>query len=174
MQLPPIAPGCRTARCPDRQTWSPAVGDPHLAASACRAAPMTTNNVIVMNTILGGSFTSRLNQNLREKHGYNIRGRAPGSISVRWPDHSSQEPPFRPRSPTLRSLKFFSELKGILRAGPPERPRPGQELCGRFSFPGDFQTVGQIASQMEDLFIYDLPDDTFKQIHRSHPWRLQG
>ena len=24
----------------------------------------------VLNTILGGSFTSRLNQNLREEHGY--------------------------------------------------------------------------------------------------------
>ena len=27
----------------------------------------------VLNTILGGSFTSRLNQNLREEHGYSLR-----------------------------------------------------------------------------------------------------
>src|SRR5207245_9030807 len=26
--------------------------------------------IVVMNTILGGSFSSRLNMNLREKHGY--------------------------------------------------------------------------------------------------------
>ena len=26
--------------------------------------------LVVLNTILGGSFTSRLNQNLREEHGY--------------------------------------------------------------------------------------------------------
>ncbi len=29
-----------------------------------------TPDVVVMNTLLGGSFTSRLNQNLREQHGY--------------------------------------------------------------------------------------------------------
>ena len=40
------------------------------AGSACRARRPTTSPLQVLNTILGGSFTSRLNQNLREEHGY--------------------------------------------------------------------------------------------------------
>ena len=40
------------------------------AGSACRARRPTTSRCRCMNTILGGSFTSRLNMNLREEHGY--------------------------------------------------------------------------------------------------------
>lgn len=47
---------------------------PSVAYNDERRVPLT-----LVNTILGGSFTSRLNQNLREKHGYTYGARAGGN-----------------------------------------------------------------------------------------------
>ena len=61
----------RQARDLDRrQTGRGAVADPHRLDRRGRGRRPTTFPIQVMNTILGGSFTSRLNMNLREKHGY--------------------------------------------------------------------------------------------------------
>ena len=38
--------------------------------SACRAGIRTTSTSMVMNAVLGGLFSSRINLNLREAHGY--------------------------------------------------------------------------------------------------------
>ncbi len=114
-----------------------------------------------MNTILGGSFTSRLNQNLREKHGYTY------GAGSRF-DFRPLAGPFLAGAAVQTAVtdsslvEFFSELKGILEPVPQKDLDRARNYVA-LSFPGDFQTVGQIASQMEDLFIYDLPDDTFNR-----------
>src|SRR6266550_7093657 len=77
--------------------------------------------ISVMNTILGGSFTSRLNNNLREKHGYTY-GASSGF------DMRASAGPFIAAAgvqtdKTAESLKeFFLELNGIL------QPVPADEL----------------------------------------------
>ena len=130
----------------------------------CVGLPRRTDdyyNVIVMNTILGGSFTSRLNQNLREKHGYTY------GAGSRF-DFRPLAGPFLAGAAVQTAVtdsslvEFFSELKGILEPVPQKDLDRARNYVA-LSFPGDFQTVGQIASQMEDLFIYDLPDDTFNR-----------
>ena len=70
------------------------------------------NSVVVMNTLLGGSFTSRLNQNLREKHGYTYGASsrfmfrpAPGSFVA----SSSVQTEVTDKALT----EFFNELNGI-------------------------------------------------------------
>src|SRR5437879_5891575 len=76
----------------------------------------------VMNTILGGSFTSRLNMNLREEHGY-AYGAGSGF------DMRLSAGPFAASAgvqtdKTSESLKeFFNELNGIL------KPIPADELA---------------------------------------------
>jgi len=55
----------------------------------------------VMNTILGGSFSSRLNQNLRETKGYTTAPVHSSSIGQS-PGLSSLGPLFEPMSPTVR------------------------------------------------------------------------
>ena len=55
---------------PRGQARRRAVGDPHRQRRRRRAPRPTTSRSQVLNTILGGIFTSRLNQNLRETHGY--------------------------------------------------------------------------------------------------------
>jgi predicted Zn-dependent peptidase len=113
----------------------------------------------VLNTILGGSFTSRLNQNLREKNGYTY-----GASSIF--DMRISAGPFLAAAgvqtdKTADALReFFVELNGIL------DPIPAEELTKAknnvaLGFPGEFETTGDMARKLEELVIYGLPDDTF-------------
>ena len=83
----------------------------------------------VLNTILGGAFTSRLNQNLREVHGY-----AYGAGSAF--DMRARAGPFYAAAgvqtdKTAEALKeFFNELDAHPRAGSGRRAREGEELPG--------------------------------------------
>src|SRR4030095_12469053 len=68
--------------------------------------------LVVLNTILGGSFTSRLNQNLREQHGYSY------GVSSRFDMRKSAGPFIAgggvQTDKTAEGLReFFNELNGI-------------------------------------------------------------
>jgi zinc protease len=114
-----------------------------------------------MNTILGGSFTSRLNMNLREKHGYTY------GAGSRFQFRPLPGPFFATASVqtavTDSSLvEFMNELKGILAPIPPSDVERAKNYVA-LGFPADFQSVGQIATQIEELVIYGLPDDYFNR-----------
>ena len=124
--------------------------------------PRSTSDFIaldVLNTILGGPFTSRLNQNLREKNGYSY------GAGSRFDMRRSAGPFFATAGvqtdKTADALKeFFNELNGIL------KPVPGDELeksknYAALSFPGEFETTGQLAAKLEEIAVYSLPDDVF-------------
>lgn len=113
----------------------------------------------VMNTILGGSFTSRLNHTLREVHGYTYGAHSmfdfrplPGpfvaaaSVQTQVTDSSLVE--------------FMKELRGIGEPVPPADLERGKNYIA-LSYPTNFQTVSEIVGQLEDLVIYDLPDSYF-------------
>ena len=117
--------------------------------------------IVVMNTMLGGSFTSRLNMNLREKHGYTYG--ASSSFDMR-----ASAGPFGAGAgvqtdKTADALKeFFNELNGIL------QPVPAEELARAknyvaLRYPGGFEATGDISRRLEDAIIYKLPDDYFTQ-----------
>jgi predicted Zn-dependent peptidase len=116
-------------------------------------------SIVVMNTILGGSYSSRLNQNLREKHGYTY------GAGSRF-DFRPLAGPFVATASVQTAVtdkalgEFISELKGILREAPDEEVERGKNYVA-FGFPADFQSVEQIAGQLEELVIYNLPDDYF-------------
>jgi predicted Zn-dependent peptidase len=112
-----------------------------------------------MNTILGGSFSSRLNNNLREVHGY-----AYGASSVF--DMRAGAGPFYAAAgvqtdKTAEALKeFFNELEAI------QKPVPNDELARAknyvaLRFPSAFETTGDISRRLEDVLVYHLPDDYF-------------
>ena len=93
------------------------------SASAGSASPRSTPDyfpIQVMNTILGGSFSSRLNLNLREKNGYTY-GASSGF------DMRASAGPFVAAAgvqtdKTSEALtEFFNELNGILKTGPGRR-----------------------------------------------------
>ena len=115
----------------------------------------------VMNTVLGGSFTSRLNTNLREEHGYTY-----GASSVF--DMRVAPGPFYAvagvqTDKTAESLKeFFNELNAI------REPVAADELSRAknyiaLRFPERFETTGDISANLEDLVVYGLPDDYFSK-----------
>jgi zinc protease len=115
--------------------------------------------LVVMNTILGGSFSSRLNQNLREKHGYTY------GAGSRF-DYRPLPGPFMASAAVQTAvtdsslIEFMSELKGILEAVPEKELERAKNYVA-LSFPGDFQSVGQISGKLEELVIYGLPDTYF-------------
>jgi zinc protease len=125
-------------------------------------APRMTDDyypLLVMNTILGGSFTSRLNQNLREQHGYTY-----GAWSTF--DFLPLPGPFVAGAAvqtvvTDKALaEFMKELNGILQpVSDDDLSRAKNYLALRY--PENFQSVAQIAGRLSELVIYDLPDDYF-------------
>jgi predicted Zn-dependent peptidase len=115
----------------------------------------------VLNTVLGGSFTSRLNQNLREEHGY-----AYGANS-RF-DMRRSAGPFTAAAgvqtdKTAESLtEFFKELEGIAAPiGAAELAKAKNYLA--LGFAGDFETLGDLAARLEELAIYGLPDSYYAE-----------
>ena len=113
----------------------------------------------VLNTVLGGSFTSRLNQNLREKHGYTY-----GASSAF--DMRGSAGPFLATAgvqtdKTGDALKeFFIELDGILAQIPADELEKAKNYVA-LSFPGEFETTGDLARKLEDLVVHNLPEDTY-------------
>jgi zinc protease len=115
----------------------------------------------VMNTILGGSFSSRLNLNLREKHGYTY-GATSGF------DMRAGAGPFTAAAgvqtdKTSESLtEFFSELNGILQVVPADELSRAKNYVS-LRFPSGFETTSDISRRLEEALIYHLPEDYFSK-----------
>jgi zinc protease len=114
----------------------------------------------VLNTLLGGSFTSRLNQNLRETHGYTYG--AGSSFAMR-----RGAGPFMASSAVVTAktdsavIEFFNELRRIR-----DEPVPADELERAKNFvalglPQSFETTAQVASRLAELRLYGLPMDYY-------------
>jgi predicted Zn-dependent peptidase len=115
--------------------------------------------LIVMNTVLGGSFTSRLNNNLREVHGYAYG--ASSSFDMR----AGPGPFFAAAGvqtdKTAEAVKeFFNELNAILKPVPPDELARAKNYIA-LRFPSAFETTGDISRRLEDALVYHLPDDYF-------------
>jgi zinc protease len=113
----------------------------------------------VLNTILGGSFTSRLNQNLREEHQFSYG--ASSRFDMRLSAGAFQAGAGVQTDKTAEALReFFNELNGIL------KPIPEDELAkaknyAALSFPSEFETSGDLSAKMEEMVVYGLPDSYF-------------
>jgi predicted Zn-dependent peptidase len=114
--------------------------------------------LVVMNTALGGSFTSRLNQNLRETKGYTYG--ASSSFSMR-----RQPGPFVASAEVVAEktdsalVEFMKELNRI------RTPIPAAELAKtkrylQLGYAERFESTGDIASQVAGLATFDLPLST--------------
>ena len=123
------------------------------------AAPRSTPDYVdlqVLNTALGGLFSSRLNMNLREQHGYTY-----GAFSIFL--YRREAGPFVAGA-SVRTNVTAPAIKEMF--GEIERIREGQitpdELTmskGAFeqSLAGRFETSPETAATVGDLFVYNLP-----------------
>lgn len=113
----------------------------------------------VLNTILGGSFTSRLNQNLREEHGYSYG--ASSRFDMRLSAGSFQAGAGVQTDKTAEALReFFNELNGILKPVQAEELAKAKNYIA-LGFPSQFETLGDLSSHLEEMAVYGLPDDHF-------------
>ena len=112
----------------------------------------------VVNTVLGGAFTSRLNLNLRERHGftYGVRSRfayrrSAGPFSVATAVDTDVT------ASAVREI--LHELRTMAGKGPSEEEVEAARDYVVGVFPLRLETTGQVASRITDLIVYDLPDD---------------
>ncbi len=127
-------------------------------------APRSTPDyfpLLVLNTMLGGQFVSRVNLNLREDKGYTYGARTAF-------DYRRGSGPFSATAGVFTNVtkesvaEFMKELRGVRG----EIPITAKEL--EFSkqaiirgFPRGFETPNQMANRLGDVVLYDLPDDYF-------------
>lgn len=113
----------------------------------------------VMNTTLGGSFTSRLNQNLRETHGYTY-----GAAS-RF-DMRRAAGPFTASAEVVAAktdsglIEFMKELKAIRDTVPATELLKTKRYL-ELGLPADFETTQQIAAALIPVALYNLPLDYY-------------
>src|ERR1041385_1699302 len=116
-----------------------------------------------MLTILGGSFTSRINMNLREEKHWSY-----GAAAFIWSARGQR--PFIAYAPvqadkTKESMvEMEKELRGIL--GP--RPMTEAEWATAqknetLTLPGSWETVGAVVGSIGEIVRYGLPDDYFNR-----------
>jgi len=120
----------------------------------------------VMNSILGGLFSSRINMNLREKNGFTY-GAFSGLFFYRGggPFYAGSQVRTDVTAPATKEL--FSELNRIH-----TDPASAEELKlakdnALRSLPGQFETVGNESGLMAELFVYNLPNDYFQKLPAS-------
>ena len=120
----------------------------------------------VMNTILGGKFTSRLNMNLREDKGYTygagsffmyLKGLGPFLAYTQVHTEYTEE--------TINEMvKEFRGIAGEIPIGVDELTETKKYLTLRY--PGEFETISQVASKLSEIVTYNLPGNYFDQYVR--------
>ena len=117
----------------------------------------------VMNNILGGLFSSRINTNLREDHGYTYGGfsffsyrRVAGLFGAGGGIRTDVT------GPAIQEI--LKEMDRIRTAPPsPEELRLAKGAFSQ-SLAGYFESSELTANTFGDLFTYDLPDDYYQQL----------
>jgi zinc protease len=114
----------------------------------------------VLNTILGGSFTSRLNQNLRETHGYTYGARSSY-------DMYRLAGPFRAGASVVTAktdsslIEFFKELRAIRDVRVPQIELDKAKAYIALGLPQEFETTQGATAMYLDLLANDLPLDYY-------------
>lgn len=142
----------------------PGATQSHMAATLV-GVPRSTKDfhaLMVLNTILGGQFSSRLNLNLREKHAYTYG--AYSSFDMR---HGAG--PFTAGGAIVRektepaAQEILAEIERIQK-----EPVTDEELADAKTnlirrLPATFETASDVASSMANLAIYGLPLDEYEK-----------
>ncbi len=112
----------------------------------------------VLNTALGGSFTSRLNQNLRETKGYTYGARS-GFGMRREPGPFIASAEVVAGKTDSAMVEFMKELNAIREPMKPEELEKTKRYL-QLGYPADFEENGGIASAIAQLIPYGLPLST--------------
>jgi len=127
------------------------------------------DRISIMNTVMGGGFTSRINTNLREKNGYTYgtyssisENAGPGRI------HAFGGVRTDVTGPAIAEI--LKEI-GSMKESPVTEQELGRARGARIqALPGRFETSGSVAQAMGSLFTFGLPDNYFQAL----PARLRA
>ncbi len=110
----------------------------------------------VMNTALGGLFSSRINLNLREKHGFTY-GASSAFVFRRGPGPFLVGTSVRTDVTARAVVEIFREIERIRENEiTAEELSTAKDSISR-SLPGLFETTPEAASSIGQLFVHDLP-----------------
>ncbi len=117
--------------------------------------------LVLLNAVLGGHFSSRLNLNLRERKGYTygVRSafdfrRAAGPFSVRTSVQTD--------ATADAVAQVLGELRDIGQGRPANEDERSLSMATLTKgYPRNFETAGQVARGLAQLATHELPDDTF-------------
>lgn len=132
-------------------------------AAALPGVPRKTKDfeaLVVMNTILGGKFTSRLNLNLREKHAYTYGARS-GFEMRHGPGPFSAGGPVVRESTGPALAEVLAEIKRIRGELVSEEELSDAQSNVILQLPARFETVGDTAGSIAALAEYGLPLDEY-------------
>lgn len=120
----------------------------------------------IANMVLGGMFTSRLNLNLREKHGFTYGVRSRYSFRSRpGPFQVSTAVGNDVTAPAVREI--MHELTRMAEAGPAEEEVAAARDYAAGIFGLQLETAGQVANRVSQLVVYGLPDDHYDRYRDS-------
>jgi zinc protease len=132
---------------------------------AAHVAPPKANPqeipIETMNGILGGTFTSRINMNLRENKHWSY-----GARSLIW-DARGQRPfivvaPVQTDKTSEAMQEISKELQGILGGIPITDEELTKAKASRMlTLPGRWETMNAVGESLGDVVRYGLPDDYF-------------
>lgn len=114
----------------------------------------------VMNADLGGLFSSRINMNLREEHGYTYGAGSFFNYHIR-PGAFLVSSDIRTDATAPATTEVFNELRRMR-----DTPMTAEELklakdsLAR-SLPGRFEMASEAANSFAELYVFDLPLDYF-------------
>lgn len=172
---PPAGDGFRVEpRTRERGVW--VVDRPGSVQSELRVAHVGVSHadpdvfpLMVVNTLLGGAFTSRLNLNLRERHGFTYGVRShfafrsePGSFHVQTAVGTEVT------APAVREI--LSELERLVADGPATEEVEAARDYIAGVFPLRLESVGQVASRITEQIVFGLSDD----YHATYRDRIRG
>ncbi len=143
------------------------VDKPGAAQSEIRVGRVATDRrtddfyrLTVLNTVLGGSFTSRLNMRLREERGFTYGARSGFALRRMAGPFVASSAVHTPVTDSA-VVEFLTEIRRLV-----DEPIPEGELERARNFvalrlPQSFETVSDLASRISDLVLHELPLDYY-------------
>jgi zinc protease len=168
----------KSGAVPERKNFAPAstkaklviVDKPDAPQTAIRVATLGParstpdyEKIQVMNAALGGSFTSRINTNLREEKGYSY-GVYSGMLFQRQSGTFAVRGSVRTDVTTPALQEVFKEINGMT-TNPPDAKELSRAIGTQMlSLPGQFDTGSATAGAFGSLFTNDFPLDYYSKI----------
>lgn len=118
--------------------------------------------LLLMNTILGGSFSSRLNQNLRETRGYTY-GAFSGFAYRPLPGPFEASASVRTDVTDSSLVEFFREIKAIRDSPVTEVELGRAKAYVALGLPRRLETAEQLGDVVENLLLFGLPLDYYQR-----------